>query len=100
MAAAPITRELLGNTFTFTTDCFSITSSGGNVHRRHSPLELRDHFDAGEDRPAHWYEAQLRHYQLPPSKVKEHLQAEAARGRPPRRPGRARRVCKAREGHA
>ncbi|TLS25219.1 hypothetical protein PpBr36_07564 [Pyricularia pennisetigena] len=70
MAAAPITRELLGNTFTFTTDCFSVTSSGGNVHRRYSPSELRDHFDAGEDRPAHWYEAQLRHYQLPPSKVK------------------------------
>ncbi|TLD25256.1 hypothetical protein PspLS_05609 [Pyricularia sp. CBS 133598] len=70
MAAAPITRELLGNTFTFTTDCFSVTSSGGNVHRRHSPSELRDHFDGGEDRPAHWYEAQLRHYQLPPSKVK------------------------------
>ncbi|KAI7925998.1 hypothetical protein M9X92_002954 [Pyricularia oryzae] len=70
MAAAPITRELLGNTFTFTTDCFSVTSSGGNVHRRHSPSELRDHFDSGEDRPAHWYEAQLRHYQLPPSKVK------------------------------
>ncbi len=49
---------------------FHVESSGHNRHRRATPAELKAHFDASEDRPGHWYEAQLLHYGLPPSKTK------------------------------
>ncbi|KAK7746401.1 hypothetical protein SLS53_002360 [Cytospora paraplurivora] len=41
-------------------------------HRRATIPELKAHFSGKdtENRPAHWYEAQLLHYGLPPSKVK------------------------------
>lgn len=47
-------------------------SSNFNRHRRATLPELKAHFNGKdkEDRPAHWYEAQLIHYGLPPSKVK------------------------------
>lgn len=47
-------------------------TSGRNRHRRATVPELKAHFKGKdkEDRPAHWYEAQLIHYGLPPSKVK------------------------------
>ncbi|KAK3331911.1 hypothetical protein B0T19DRAFT_88796 [Cercophora scortea] len=47
--------------------------SGHNRHRRAAVPELKAHFDGSDgskDRPAHWYEAQLIHYGLPPSKTK------------------------------
>ncbi|KAK0708381.1 hypothetical protein B0H67DRAFT_648451 [Lasiosphaeris hirsuta] len=47
-----------------------VESSGHNRHRRASIPELKAHFERVEDRPAHWYEAQLLHYGLPPSKTK------------------------------
>ncbi|KAI1250926.1 hypothetical protein MGN70_007987 [Eutypa lata] len=47
-------------------------ASGHNRHRRASPAELQTHFGTGsdKDRPAHWFEAQLIHYGLQPSKTK------------------------------
>ncbi|KAK7739108.1 hypothetical protein SLS62_011286 [Diatrype stigma] len=47
-------------------------ASGHNRHRRATPAELEAHFGTGSDRdhPAHWFEAQLLHYGLPPSKTK------------------------------
>ena len=47
-------------------------ASGHNRHRRASPAELKAHFASGSDRdhPAHWFEAQLLHYGLQPSKTK------------------------------
>lgn len=47
-------------------------ASGHNRHRRASPAELKAHFQGGSDKdhPAHWFEAQLIHYGLPPSKTK------------------------------
>ncbi|KAK6845078.1 hypothetical protein PG995_015188 [Apiospora arundinis] len=46
--------------------------SGHNRHRRATLAELKTHFDKGSDKdhPAHWFEAQLIHYGLPPSKTK------------------------------
>ncbi|KLU92315.1 hypothetical protein MAPG_11261 [Magnaporthiopsis poae ATCC 64411] len=64
--APPVSRD----GFSFAADCFSVTTSGGNVHRRRSPAELKDHFASKDDQPAHFYEAQLLHYGLAPSKVK------------------------------
>ena len=52
---------------------FHVQASGHNHHRRATIPELRAVFDGSagpKDRPAHWYEAQLIHYGLPPSKVK------------------------------
>lgn len=66
--AAPISR----NGFSFAGDSFSVTASG-HVHRRCTMPELKAHFKtlgSAKDHPAHWYEAQLLHYGLPPSKVK------------------------------
>jgi hypothetical protein len=42
------------------------------MHHRATPAELKDHFSKGSDKDhlAHWFEAQLRHYGLPPSKTK------------------------------
>ncbi|KZL80887.1 hypothetical protein CI238_12407 [Colletotrichum incanum] len=58
--------------FSFAGDFFLVTVSG-HVHRRCSIPELKAHFEAldhSKDRPGHWYEAQLLHYGLLPSKVK------------------------------
>ncbi|KAJ5776224.1 DNA-repair protein UmuC-like N-terminal [Penicillium nucicola] len=62
--------------FSYDGDTFYVEASG-NIHRRAIPAELRALFDASiPDRnqrlghPAHWYEAQLLHYGLSPSKVK------------------------------
>lgn len=51
---------------------FFAKTSGHNRHRRATPAELKTHFTSGSDRdhPAHWFEAQLLHYGLPPSKTK------------------------------
>ncbi|KAI0162760.1 hypothetical protein BJ166DRAFT_276876 [Pestalotiopsis sp. NC0098] len=52
---------------------FYAESSGNNRHRRATVPELKEHFQSsgsGKDKPAHWYEAQLIHYGLPPSKTK------------------------------
>ncbi|KAK1828135.1 hypothetical protein QBC39DRAFT_359930 [Podospora conica] len=49
---------------------FNVEASGHNRHRRATLPELKAHFDTSENRPAHWYEAQLLHYGLPPSKTK------------------------------
>ncbi|KAI9155460.1 hypothetical protein HJFPF1_08044 [Paramyrothecium foliicola] len=47
-------------------------ASGQNQHRRATLAELSAHFSSGTDaeRPAHWFEAQLIHYGLKPSKTK------------------------------
>ncbi len=47
--------------------------ASNNRHRRATLPELKAVFDGSDgakDRPAHWYEAQLIHYGLPPSKTK------------------------------
>ncbi|KAK4042618.1 hypothetical protein C8A01DRAFT_44368 [Parachaetomium inaequale] len=52
---------------------FHVAASGNNRHRRATVPELKAVFDGTDgpkDRPAHWYEAQLIHYGLPPSKTK------------------------------
>jgi hypothetical protein len=52
---------------------FHVEASGNNRHRRATIPELKAVFDGTDgqkDRPAHWYEAQLIHYGLPPSKTK------------------------------
>lgn len=52
---------------------FHVEASGHNRHRRATVPELKaifDGTDSTKDRPAHWYEAQLIHYGLPPSKTK------------------------------
>ncbi|KAH6613768.1 hypothetical protein B0J18DRAFT_473551 [Chaetomium sp. MPI-SDFR-AT-0129] len=52
---------------------FHVEASGNNRHRRATVPELKalfDGTDGAKDRPAHWYEAQLIHYGLPPSKTK------------------------------
>ncbi|XXG97186.1 GrpE, mitochondrial [Hypoxylon texense] len=57
--------------FSYAGDLFA-EASGHNRHRRATVAELKDHFKAGseKDHPAHWFEAQLLHYGLPPSKTK------------------------------
>lgn len=58
--------------FSYSGDSLFREASNLNRHRRATIPELKAHF-AGKDtenRPAHWYEAQLLHYGLPPSKVK------------------------------
>jgi hypothetical protein len=52
---------------------FHVEASGNNRHRRATVPELKavyDGTDGAKDPPAHWYEAQLIHYGLPPSKTK------------------------------
>ncbi|ENH70721.1 hypothetical protein FOC1_g10005019 [Fusarium oxysporum f. sp. cubense race 1] len=58
--------------FAFAEGVFFAQSSGQNRHRRATATELREHFTSGNDKdhPAHWFEAQLIHYGLPPSKTK------------------------------
>jgi hypothetical protein len=62
--------------FSYDVDTFYVEASG-HPHRRAIPAELRAIFDASipdrnqrPDHPAHWFEAQLLHYGLSPSKVK------------------------------
>lgn len=58
--------------FSYAGDSLFREASNLSRHRRATIPELKAHF-AGKDnenRPAHWYEAQLLHYGLPPSKVK------------------------------
>ncbi|PTB75263.1 hypothetical protein M440DRAFT_1402803 [Trichoderma longibrachiatum ATCC 18648] len=58
--------------FSFANGVFFAESSGRNRHRRATHEELRAHFASGHERDyaAHWFEAQLMHYGLRPSKVK------------------------------
>jgi hypothetical protein len=63
--------------FSFNVDTFYVAASGGQIHRRAAPPEIKALYDTGSvdassapDHPGHWYEAQLLHYGLPPSKVK------------------------------
>ncbi|KAF4437599.1 hypothetical protein FACUT_5531 [Fusarium acutatum] len=58
--------------FAFAEGVFFAQSSGQNRHRRATATELKEHFTSGnnKDHPAHWFEAQLIHYGLPPSKTK------------------------------
>ncbi|KAJ5573811.1 uncharacterized protein N7459_008238 [Penicillium hispanicum] len=69
MSLAPPSQK---DGFSYAGDSFYCEASNLNRHRRATLPELQAHFN-GEDpvnRPAHWYEAQLLHYGLPPSKVK------------------------------
>ncbi|OTA90842.1 hypothetical protein M434DRAFT_389716 [Hypoxylon sp. CO27-5] len=68
MSLAPaVTRD----GFSYAGDLFA-EASGHNRHRRATVAELKDHFKNGSDKdhPAHWFEAQLIHYGLQPSKTK------------------------------
>ncbi|QKD59302.2 uncharacterized protein FOBCDRAFT_252746 [Fusarium oxysporum Fo47] len=58
--------------FAFAEGVFFAQSSGQNRHRRATATELKEHFTSGNDKyhPAHWFEAKLIHYGLPPSKTK------------------------------
>lgn len=58
--------------FSYAGDSLYCEASNLNRHRRATLPELQNHFNGKdtENRPAHWYEAQLIHYGLPPSKVK------------------------------
>ncbi|KAJ9156593.1 hypothetical protein NKR23_g1052 [Pleurostoma richardsiae] len=59
--------------FSYVGDALYVEASGHNRHRRATIPELKAHFEGSseaKDPPAHWYEAQLIHYGLPPSKVK------------------------------
>lgn len=72
MALAPPAEK---DGFSYAGDALYREASNLNRHRRATLPELQAHFkgkDATGDnnRPAHWYEAQLLHYGLPPSKVK------------------------------
>ncbi|KAJ3189269.1 hypothetical protein HDU85_002897 [Gaertneriomyces sp. JEL0708] len=51
---------------------FFAEASGHNRHRRAAPAEIDAHFKSGSDKDhtAHWFEAQLIHYGLQPSKTK------------------------------
>jgi hypothetical protein len=66
--APPVTSD----GFAFANGDFYAEASGQNRHRRATPAELRTHFASGSDKdhPAHWFEAQLLHYGLKPSKTK------------------------------
>ncbi|KAI1132529.1 hypothetical protein F5Y10DRAFT_230788 [Nemania abortiva] len=57
--------------FSFAGDLYA-EASGHNRHRRAAIPELKEHFKSGSDKdhPAHWFEAQLIHYGLQPSKTK------------------------------
>jgi hypothetical protein len=63
---------VLQDGFAFANGDFYAQASGSNRHRRATLAELKTHFTSGNDKdhPAHWFEAQLVHYGLPPSKNK------------------------------
>lgn len=68
MAFAPPIAE---GQFSYAGDSLFVSTSGNHVHRRATVAELNTHFTASfSDGPGHWYEAQLLHYGLPPSKTK------------------------------
>ncbi|KAM0261107.1 hypothetical protein ACHAQJ_002368 [Trichoderma viride] len=58
--------------FAFAHGVLFAEASNHNQHRRATQEELRTHFASGNDKDhtAHWFEAQLIHYGLQPSKVK------------------------------
>ncbi|EQL03901.1 hypothetical protein OCS_00394 [Ophiocordyceps sinensis CO18] len=58
--------------FAFADGEFFAQSSGQNRHRRAAHAKLQAQFGSGSDKdhPAHWFEAQLLHYGLKPSKTK------------------------------
>ncbi|GKU03583.1 hypothetical protein FLAG1_06223 [Fusarium langsethiae] len=66
--APPVTED----GFAFAEGVFFAQASGQNRHRRATATELKEHFTSGNDKdhPAHWFEAQLIHYGLQPSKTK------------------------------
>ncbi|KAJ4011134.1 hypothetical protein NW752_007332 [Fusarium irregulare] len=68
VGAPPATQD----NFAFADGVFFAQASGQNRHRRATATELKEHFTSGNDKdhPAHWFEAQLIHYGLPPSKTK------------------------------
>jgi len=70
MSLAPaVTRD----GFSFASGDLYAEASGHNRHRRATVAELKDHFNrpgSEKDHPAHWFEAQLIHYGLQPSKTK------------------------------
>ncbi|KFH43320.1 hypothetical protein ACRE_059170 [Hapsidospora chrysogenum ATCC 11550] len=70
--AWPGTPPVASDGFSFANGELFAEASGHNLHRRATPAELKEHFSKGSDKdhPAHWFEAQLRHYGLPPSKTK------------------------------
>ncbi|KGO74785.1 hypothetical protein PITC_083940 [Penicillium italicum] len=67
---------VINGQFSFNVDTFYVAASGGQIHRRAAPAEIKALYDTTStdkstpDHPGHWYEAQLLHYGLPPSKVK------------------------------
>ncbi|CAG7993854.1 unnamed protein product [Penicillium nalgiovense] len=69
---APVTN----GQFSFNVDTFYVATSGGQIHRRAAPAEIKALYDTSTtdksipDHPGHWYEAQLLHYGLLPSKLK------------------------------
>ncbi|KAK8133912.1 hypothetical protein PG984_005924 [Apiospora sp. TS-2023a] len=67
-STAPVSRD----GFAFANGDLYAETSGHNRHRRATLAELETHFRSGseKDHPAHWFEAQLIHYGLPPSKTK------------------------------
>ncbi|KAK4214645.1 hypothetical protein QBC37DRAFT_145577 [Rhypophila decipiens] len=67
MSAIPLASQ---DGWSYGSGDFYVEASGHNRHRRATLPELKSHFDTSSDRPAHWYEAQLLHYGLPPSKTK------------------------------
>ncbi|RFU30517.1 hypothetical protein B7463_g5831, partial [Scytalidium lignicola] len=68
LGAPPVSED----GFTFVNGEFFAESSGQHQHRRATHAELKAHFTSGSDKdhPAHWFEAQLIHYGLQPSKTK------------------------------
>ncbi|KAF4953004.1 hypothetical protein FSARC_12484 [Fusarium sarcochroum] len=68
LGAPPVAEE----GFAFANGEFFAEASGHNRHRRANQHELKEHFTSGNDKdhPAHWFEAQLIHYGLQPSKTK------------------------------
>lgn len=71
-SALPEWHGVSGEGFAFANGDFYAESSGGKRHRRATAAELKEHFKSGSDKdhPAHWFEAQLIHYGLQPSKTK------------------------------
>lgn len=68
LGAPPTTQD----GFAFANGDFYAEVSGQQRHRRATVGELKEHFFSGNDtdHPAHWFEAQLIHYGLKPSKSK------------------------------
>ncbi|KAI8634205.1 hypothetical protein F5Y19DRAFT_203728 [Xylariaceae sp. FL1651] len=66
-----LTPAVTKDGFSFAGDLYA-EASGHNRHRRATVSGLKDHFKSGSDKdhPAHWFEAQLVHYGLQPSKTK------------------------------